>query len=72
MNMYEYIEETSDAIEQRSNQIYDENCYSFMFGYMQSHMKYVLNALETTLTEKQIRILNMELDSLKRRVEFGS
>lgn len=72
MDTWSYINSTLDLIETQSENSVGSVSHSYMFGYLQSHIKGVLNSLEKTLTPQQISILNMELDALKRRVEYKS
>lgn len=66
MDTYHYMNETVEMIERRSVMTLGESSYAYMLGYLQSHVKGLLNSLETTLTPSQVAILEMELNALKR------
>jgi hypothetical protein len=67
-----YINETLDLVAKASEKSIGNQSYSYMLGYFQSHMKGIFDSLYTTLTPEQKAILEMELDALKRRVEYKS
>jgi hypothetical protein len=71
---YTYVNETLDLIGKASGQYDDTSSknYPYMLGYFQSHIKGVFDSLYATLTDEQKSILMMELDALKRRVEYNS